>query len=375
MKHKVVLTANTSFYIYNFRLSLVNLLLNNDYKVIVIAPYDQYSNKLIQIGCEFHPININSKSVNPLIDFILFLKYIFYYITLNPKIVLNFTTKPNIYSTYAASLFNLRIFNNISGLGIGFVRENLITKIIKILYKHTQNRASLIFFQNTDNYKYFINNKIVTKFKCRILPGSGVDINVFNYSKINIINSNNFIFLFNSRMLYSKGVELLFQSGLRLYQNNKNFEIILYGQSDVLNKDAISIDQINQWCSYPFFNYIGFTDDIKSAIDKSHCVILPSFYQEGTPKSLLEALSIGRPIITTDMPGCRDTVSNLNGFLVKPNDIDSLFDSMKKILNLTFDDLIIMGENSRQLAINKFDDKIVINEYLKNIKLFITNDI
>jgi glycosyltransferase involved in cell wall biosynthesis len=372
MPNKVVLTANTSFYIYNFRLSLVKILLDNNYKVIVIGPIDQYSNKLIQIGCEFHPIYINSKSVNPFMDFILFLKYFYYYSVLKPKLVLNFTTKSNIYSTLAATLFNLKIINNISGLGIGFVKDNFITLIIKLLYKFTQNRAHIVYFQNIDNYKFFIDNKIVNKYKCRLLPGSGVDLNKFIFSKLNLI-SNKFVFLFNSRMLYSKGVELLFQSGLRLYHENINFEIVLYGQSDVLNKDAISNDQISKWCMYPFFNYKGFTDEIKYAIDKSHCIILPSFYQEGTPKSLLEALSVGRPIITTDMPGCRDTVSNSNGFIVKPNDVDSLYDSMKRMINLPYDKLVLMGENSRQLAVNIFDDKIVINEYMSCIKKCLKN--
>jgi glycosyltransferase involved in cell wall biosynthesis len=368
MTSKVILTANTSFYIYNFRLNLVKELLNNNYKVIVIAPHDQYSNKLIQIGCQFHSIYINSKSVNPFIDFVLFLKYIYHYIILNPKIVLNFTTKPNIYSSLAASLFKLQIINNISGLGVGFVKANFITQIIKLLYKLTQNKASLIYFQNTDDYKYFLDNKIVDKYKCRLLSGSGVDLIKFNFSRINLI-SEKFIFLFNSRMLYSKGVELLFHAGLRLYQENPNFEIILYGQSEVLNTDAISNYQIQNWCKQPFFKYMGFTDNIKSAIINSHCVILPSFYREGTPKSLLEALSIGRPIITTDMPGCRDTVSSLNGILIKPNDVNSLFEAMNKIINLSHTDLVLMGEYSRKLAIDKFDDSFVINEYLKRIQL------
>jgi glycosyltransferase involved in cell wall biosynthesis len=231
--------------------------------------------------------------------------------------------------------------------------------------------ATVVYFQNTDDHNYFLKNNLI-KNNGFVLPGSGVDINKFYYEKIQFINSNKFIFLFNSRMLYSKGVELLFQAGLRLYKENFNFEIIIFGQSSVSNSDAISNNQIQNWCKQPFFTYKGFTDDIKSALINSHCVVLPSFYKEGTPKSLLEALSIGRPIITTDMPGCRDTVSNLNGFLVKPRDVNSLFESMKRILNLSFDDLITMGENSRQLAVNKFDDKIVINEYMHCIDKCLT---
>ena len=233
----------------------------------------------------------------------------------------------------------------------------------------------MVYFQNTVDSTYFLNNNLINDNKSFIIPGSGVDINKFNFNKLNFISPYKFIFLFNSRMLYSKGVELLYQAGLRLYKENSNFKIILFGQTDDSNSDSISNYQIQNWCKMPFFKYMGFTDNIKSAIIISHCVVLPSYYKEGTPKSLLEALSVGRPIITTDTPGCRETLSNSNGFLVKPRDVNSLFYSMKNILNLSYDDLILMGKNSRQLAINKFDDKIVINEYMKSINLALSDKI
>lgn len=372
MSHKISIVANTSFYLFNFRFNFISTLINNKYEVIIVCPLDKYTKYLIDLGCIHHPINVNSKSKNPFFDLILFFRYYLFYSKIKPDLVLNFTTKPNIYSTIAAKYTKSQTINNISGLGIGFVEKTFISRIIKILYKYSQNMATVVYFQNTDDHNYFLKNNLINN-NGFVLPGSGVDINKFKYEKIQFINSNKFIFLFNSRMLYSKGVELLFQAGMKLYKEHYNFEIIIFGQSNVSNSDAISNDQIQNWCKQPFFTYKGFTDDIKSALINSHCVVLPSFYKEGTPKSLLEALSIGRPIITTDMPGCRDTVSNLNGFLVKPRDVNSLFESMKRILNLSFDDLITMGENSRQLAVNKFDDNIVINEYMSCIKKCLKN--
>ena len=169
------------------------------------------------------------------------------------------------------------------------------------------------------------------------------------------------------------GVEYIFKAALELYKSHKNFEIHFFGNFLNDNKDSIDYIKIEEWSKEPFFIYKPFTDDIKFFLNNSHAVLLPSFYKEGTPKSLLEALAVGRPIITTDTPGCRDTVINNNGYLVLPRDIESLYIAMKNIIELPYIEIVKMGQNSRNLAECKFDDNIVLFEYMNCINHCLNN--
>jgi glycosyltransferase involved in cell wall biosynthesis len=171
-------------------------------------------------------------------------------------------------------------------------------------------------------------------------------------------------------MLYSKGIELLYSAAKKIYENgNLNISIQLLGEVGINNSDAIPASHIQQWVKEPFIEYLGMTDDVRPFVEKSHCIILPSFYREGTPRSILEGLAMGRPIITTDMPGCRTTViDGENGYIVPSQDVDSLEEKMKQIMKLDYSDLTRMGVRSRQLAEDKFDEKIVIQKYIEAIK-------
>lgn len=367
---KIAIISNTSWYLFNFRINLIKRLITEGYQVIAIAPPDEYSSQLEDVGCQYYPVNIDSRSKNPFKDIGLTINFIKIFRKIKPELLINYTAKPNIYATIAGRILGIKSINNIAGLGFGFVNESTTTKILRVLYRFSQKKASIVFFQNPDDFSEFVSNKMVIPNKCLILPGSGVDLIRYSTTSMPPVLNNKFIFLLISRMLYSKGIEFLYSAAKRIYENgNQNFSIQLLGETGTNNSDAIPESQIQQWVKEPFIEYLGKTDDIRPFIEKSHCIILPSFYREGTPKSILEGLAMGRPIITTDMPGCRTTVIHgENGYLVPPEDIDSLEEKMKKIMRLDYFKLQQMGLKSRQLAEEKFDEKIVINKYLEEIK-------
>ena len=368
-ENRVAIVSNTSWYLFNFRISLIRKLINDGHKVIAIAPFDEFSGKLEDLGCKHYHIKINSKSKNPFMDIFLTLDFIQIFRRARPAVLLNFTAKPNIYATIAGKALGIPAINNIAGLGSGFVEESTTTKILRMLYGYSQKKVFRVFFQNEDDYKEFLSNGIVHPEKASILPGSGVDLQRFRQCVLpTLTDENGFTFLLISRVLYSKGIELLYNAAKEIYKDYHNFKVQVVGQTGVNNSDAIPVSKINEWNQKPFFEYLGQTDDIRPYIGNCHCIVLPSYYREGTPKSILEGLAMGRPVITTDMPGCRTTViEGKNGFLIKPRDVHDLEQSMRKMMGLTQIELQKMAHKSRELAEQQFDEQIVIKEYGKNI--------
>lgn len=365
----IAIISNTSWGIINYRSTLINAIQQIGYEVITVAPIDEYTDKLRELGCTHLNIDMDSNSRNPIKDVLSILKYVRLFKKINPSVVLNYTAKPNIYSTLACSWCGLPSVNNISGLGYGFVNETLITKILRILYKTSLNKASFVFFQNPDDYQIFRNLKIVEATKSQILPGSGVNLERFRKCQIPDISTGPFVFLLVSRMMYSKGIEILIQAGENLNASGyKNFEIHLLGDKSNNNVDAIPNSIIKTWTSLSFVKYMGKSDNVFPFFEKAHCVVLPSYYKEGTPRSLLEGLAVGRPIITTDTAGCKETVTDgINGFLVPPKSVDKLAGKMKEIVSFTQVELQKMGDESHKKAESQFNEQYVINAYLKKI--------
>jgi len=367
MKKKIGILLNTSWYIYNFRKNLIIKLIEENYEVHAIAPYDDYSSKLEELGCIFHHIEMDSKSKNPISDVLLLKRIKKTLKGINLDVLLNFTIKPNIYGTLAASSLGISCVNNVAGMGTLFTEGILARTLFKGLFKISQKKASTVFFQNPDDLEELTKNNIVAKNISELLPGSGVNLEEFPY--IPITKTKNITFLLIARMIYPKGIVELIEASKILRNKGYDFQIQLLGELGVNNPNAIEKTDLDKLCSPEFITYLGKTDDVKSVIQESDVVVLPSYYREGTPKSLLESLGTGRPIITTDMPGCKETVvDGVNGFLCEPKSIEDLSDKMEKILCCNFEDLLKMGEESRKLAINKYDERIVISKYVNAIK-------
>lgn len=364
---KVLFSSNLSWSIYNFRAKLLKELLNDDIEIFVVAKPDNYSSKLEELGFTFVPLNINNSSVNPLSDLKSIFSYLRIYRKIKPDLILHNAIKPNIYGTIAAGLLSIPTINNVSGLGTLFIQKSFATLVARFLYKVSQKFATIVFFQNSSDKFLFESKGLVNKKKSRLIPGSGVDTNIFVPSSVS--NKKTFDFLLIARLLKDKGILEYYQAAKELkskYQDQLTFNIL--GPYYNSNPTAISESQINAWQNDGVINYLGFSDDVQPFIANANCVVLPS-YREGLSKVLIEASSMAKPIITTDVPGCKDVViDQYNGFLCKVKDPNDLYEKMEKMFLLSNQEREVMGANARTRAVEYFDEKIVINKYKEEIK-------
>ncbi|MEQ5729671.1 glycosyltransferase family 4 protein [Providencia alcalifaciens] len=369
----IAITANTSWYLYNFRQNTIKSLINSGYKVLAIAPTDDYSERLKNLGCLFESISIDQGGKNPLKDIYTILNFYRIFKTHSIKCVLNFTPKNNIYGTLAASLLNIKVINNIAGLGTLFIDENLSSKIARKLYKISQKKASKIFFQNEDDRDLFLKGGFASKDITERLPGSGVDLNRFKVSEAP--DDGTVRFLLIARMLYEKGVGHYVAAARVLKQKyGQKVEFRLLGFLGVNNPSAITELEMQSWVNEGIVTYLGVSDSVEKEIAKVDCMVLPSYYREGVPKSLLESGAMGKPIVTTDNVGCRETVEHgANGFLCEPRSTESLIAAMELIIEMPHDKRLQMGQKSRTKMANEFNEQIIISRYLAAINDCLNN--
>jgi glycosyltransferase involved in cell wall biosynthesis len=366
--HKIAISANSSWYIFNFRQNTIRELLRCGYEVIVIAPLDNYSKRLIELGCSFIQINIEQKGKNPFKDLITIYQFWKIYKGSHIDVVLNFTPKNNIYSTISAYASGTKAINNIAGLGVVFIKKNLLSYIVRFLYKISQNKASILFFQNEDDQKIFADYKIARNVSHYRLPGSGVDLSRFHV--VNAKDDGVVRFLLVARMLYEKGIEHFVEAARILKKKyGDKVELNLLGFIDENNPSSVSNSQILEWVKEGVINYLGVSDCVENQIALADCVVLPSYYREGVPRSLLEAGAMGKPIVTSDNVGCRDcVVDSINGFLCQPQSTESLVAKMELMCMMGYKGRIEMGRKSRQKIEDEFDENIVIKRYITAIK-------
>ncbi len=365
-QNKIILTSNTSWYLYNFRLGLIKELINQKNEIFIIAPLDNFSSKLEELGCTFFPIEIDNKGSNPIKDFSFFYCLRKIYKKVNPDIILHYTIKPVIYGSFAAQILSIPYINNITGLGTVFIDPNWITFFVKILYKKALFSSSYIFFQNQDDYILFKKNKLISEFiPFSVIPGTGINLDKFKLSKYPKSSTLNFLFL--GRILKDKGfIEFVeVAKKIKSLSYDVNFEVL--GYLNVENKTAINKIQINDFEKKGYINYLGYSDNVIPFINDASCVVLPS-YREGLPKSLLEAASIGRPIIATNVTGCKEIVfDGENGFLCKPRNIEDLYQKILKFISLSYEERKKLGKNGREIMKRNFDEKKVVKKIINHI--------
>jgi glycosyltransferase involved in cell wall biosynthesis len=357
---KIILVANTSWYLYNFRKPLLNELISQGYEIHTISPKDDYTPKLAKLGITTYNINIARSGLSPFKDIQLLFSLIKLYRKIKPDIVHQFTVKPVIWGSIASKIFpKIRVINSIPGLGIVF-KGNIITKkIVTILYKIAIQRKHKIIFQNPDDYNVFLDEKLVKAEQCSLILSSGVDTEYFKVTP-SIVENNTVKFGVMARLLWSKGIGEFVEASHKIYNKYSNAEFIILGSPDSGSKDSIPYEWLEKVNSeYNYITWIKHAEDVRPFLNDIDVFVLPSYYPEGVPKSLIESASFSLPLITTDTPGCKEVVENkYNGYLIKPNDVDELVSSMQNLLaDTTLRDKF--GENSRELALRKFDVKSV----------------
>lgn len=365
---KIVITSNTSWYLYNFRKNTILSLINEGYQVIAIAPKDDYSNKLEELGAQFIHIDIDQGGTNPIRDIKTLLSFKRIFSENIIDVVLNFTPKNNIYATLAAAFHDVKVINNVAGLGVLFINESIASRIARVLYKFSQRFADKIFFQNEEDRSLFLNNGMAKAEVTDRLPGSGADLSRFALTPA--VDDGTTRFLLIARMLYDKGIGHYVEAARSLKSKyGESVEFRLLGFLDVNNPSAVSKSEMQTWVDEGIVSYLGVSDAVEQEIAQVDCMVLPSFYREGVPKSLLEAGAMGKPIVTTDNVGCRETVDyGVNGFLCEPRSTRSLETALEKVIQMTHEQRLEMGRQSRLKIEREFDEQIVVNKYLDAVK-------
>ena len=362
---KIIISINSFWNVFNFRLNLIKELQNNGHEIIAVSPKDKYVYELEALGVKCFNIKLDSKGTNPITDLALIFQYYKLYKIINPDIVLSYTIKPNIYGNFALKLLGIPVINNISGLGTLFINNSFTTSIGKFLYKFSLRSSSHVFFQNEQDQNLFLKLNLIKFHKYSIIPGSGVDIEEFNCDRTE--NPGN-KFLFVGRLISDKGIFEYLDSAVSILKYHPNKEFLLCGEIDSINKTAISSNILEHYTNnYSQIKYLGKTDNIIKLLSEIDVMVLPS-YREGLSKSLIEAAAMSLPIITTNVPGCKEVVEDgLNGFLCEVKSQKSLENSILKMINLSNDKRLQMGLNGRPKIIKNFTDKIVNNIYLDKI--------
>jgi len=368
----IAIVLNASWNIYNFRMGLVKSLQNRGYRVIALAPPDEYSSKIIAAGVEFFPLySLVRKGTNPLKDLALIYELQKIYKRENVQLALQYTIKPNIYGTLAATFTGTKTICTITGLGYAFLNKSLASSVAKRLYKFAFRKADRIFFQNSDDHKLFLKLKIASREKSKIVRGSGINTEYFNpiYNRRKPNGSLHFLFI--GRLLYDKGVNEMMAAATIILRRNKHARFTIIGNIDKDNPAALDTLVFRRWLrDNPAVQHVTHTDDIRSHLAGADVVVLPS-YREGLPRVMLEGLAMAKPLITTDVPGCRETViDGLNGFLIEVKDVDSLVSAMQKMINLDSSKRAEMGNKGRKLALQHFDEKSIVRLYLEEVQSF-----
>ena len=361
----IALVSNSAWAVYNFRLDVIRFLKNERFRVMVIAPNDEYSSLLEAEGCIYVPVVFNNRSENPLQDFGLYHRLKKIYKQYSPDLIFHYVIKPNIYGSLAAAACSIKSIAVVTGLGYSFAKKDWLYWIVRFLYKKAMRKTEEVWFLNNEDANIFVEEKIVNIKKMKVLPGEGVNPDHFFPKEIrNRDSSTPFTFLMSTRLLKSKGIGVYADAARMLKNKNYavNFELIGFFEDH--HPDSVPKDDLVKWEKEGLINYRGFARDVRPHLQAADCFVFPSFYNEGVPRCLMEAASMELPIITSYNRGCKEVVvNNLNGYLCNLNDPFDVADKMEKMINLDPAERSKMGKNGRSLVIQKFDISKVIKEY------------
>lgn len=378
---RVAVVANSSWYLFNFRLSLMQALKAAGHEVVAVGPADDYVGRLAAGGVRHRAIPLAAASVNPVRE--LGTVWALYRVIRDEgvDVVLSYTPKGNIYGALAAAMNGSPTVPNVSGLGRVFIRRSPLTRLVKQLYRLALRRAAPVFFQNLDDLHLFVRLGLVGAAQAERLPGSGVDLERFAPAGSGAAfglterppragpgaacRRHGFTFLLVARLLWDKGVGEYVDAARKVRLKYPAVEFGLLGFLDVQNPSAIPHGQVAAWVAEGVVDYLGSTDDVLPYLRRADCVVLPS-YREGVPRTLLEAAAIAKPLITTDAPGCRDAVDDgVTGFLCRLRDADDLADKMLRMVEMDRDEFLAMGRRGREKMVREFDERVVIARYLE----------
>lgn len=360
-KKKVLFLVNHDVVIYNFRLELVERLLNDGYEVHISSPYGERIDDLKKLGAVYHEINMERHGMNPISEAKLLLRYRKLIRYVKPDIVLGYTIKPNIYGAMAAAEKHIPFVANITGLGTAVENPGVSQKLMVGLYKIAFKNVQKVFFQNTENRQFFIDHNIAVD-KHGLLPGSGVNLSRFivsEYPSDTIVK-----FAFISRIMKEKGIDQYLDAAkvIRAKYPDTEFHVCGFCESEYEGK-------LNEYDHNGTVIYHGMIRDVAGFMSEMNCIIHPTYYPEGLSNVLLESCASGRPIITTDRSGCREVVDDsVNGYMIPQKNSQKLIEAVEKFIKLSFVEKKAMGLAARKKVEEEFDRQIVVDAYMKEIE-------
>ncbi len=360
---KILILANSSSGLYDFRGEVLKKLLDNSYEVVVSLPDNTKVADIENLGCRVVNTYINRRGVNPKEDMGLLKSYFSLLKEEKPDLVLTYTIKPNVYGGFACSRLKIPYISTITGLGSTFQWDGLKKKFIVMMYKAGLKKCRCVFFQNKENMQIFESLGIKGE-DSQLVNGSGVNLNKHAFEKYPGHDGNITKFLYIGRFMKEKGTDELLESARMLkerYADKVSVTMLGYPDEDYEEKIAEAQKK-------GYLEVISFKKDVHPYIKEADAIVMPS-YHEGMSNVILEASSTGRPVLASDISGCREGVDDgVSGYLFKPRDSKSLFDAMDKFMNLSMEDRSDMGKAARSKMEKEFDREMVANAYLTKIR-------
>lgn len=358
---KALIICNSLVGLLSFRRELIEELNRKEYRVCVVAPEHNYSNDLKKLKCIYTPIKMDLRGTNPIKDLRLIKDFKKILKTQKPDIVLTYTIKPNVYGGYVCGKMNIPYICNITGLGSAVENSGILQKIALKLYKIGLKKAKYIFFQNEDNLNFMKKYGAING-RYKLIPGSGVNLEhhkLLDYPKDSTIR-----FLFIGRIIFEKGIEDYLEVAKYIKNKYPNTEFHILGPCD----DKKYLPIIKRLEKNKTVIYHGPVKDVRRYHKISNCTIHPTFYPEGMSNVLLESCAAGRPIITTNRPGCKEIVEDgINGFVFNCRDINALKNKVETFINLPVEKKRKMGLNGRKKVEKEFSRQVVIDNYMESI--------
>lgn len=359
---RILFLVNHSVVIYNFRAELVERFLHDDYQVYISSPEGEGVGKLKAIGCQHIPAEVHRHGKNPFEDISLYRYYKKIISEICPDVVLTYTVKPNILGGMAAKKTGTPYIATITGLGTALEHSGLMQILMKRLYRTALGKASCVVFQNISNRALFVSNKIYNG-RMQLLSGSGVNLSKFAYAPYPPEKEAN-RFLFIGRVMKEKGIIEYLQAAQTVTQIYPEAQFEVAGFID----DDICKLELDRMAKADIVSYLGFQQDVRPLIEKCGAIVLPS-YHEGMSNVLLEAASMGRPIIASTIPGCQETFDvGETGLGIKPMDVQSLVDRLLQFIQLPYNMKVEMGRKGRAKMERQFSRDVIVDAYVKEIK-------
>lgn len=377
---KIILVANTAWNLWNYRLPLIRALLHRGYTVVLAAPGDRFREALLDaLGRDYpersdHPARIrfaplhhlSRSSLSPWQNFRLFWELCRLFRREKPALALLYTIKPNILGNFAGALAGIQTISVLEGLGYSGSAAARWRRLAAWLYRAALSAAQKVVFLNPDDYREFTTQKLVKRSKALVIHGPGVD--TAHFFPVEQPTRERLVFLFSGRLLAEKGIREFAAAARQLHREGVRADFQILGAPDPGNPSSIAPSEVEDWAQAGFLHYRGRADDVRPILAGADVVVLPSYYREGVPRSVLEAMAMGKIIITTDTPGCRDTVeTGQNGLLVPPRDTRALAAAMRQVLTLTPEQRAAMAARSLEKVRAEFSDERVIPLYLELI--------